>query len=74
MDIQHKRFMVLSFPEFYPGGGMRDFTTSFDTREEAEDFVEDRSSVKDSRHWDFEIFDCDERQVVYRSWTEDLSL
>jgi len=31
-----KRYLVFSYPDYYPGGGWNDFGASFDTLEEAE--------------------------------------
>ena len=68
MNTQYKRFMVLSFPDIHLDNGMRELATSFHTFNEAQYFVEDRSSVRELHNWDFEIFDLDEGQVVYQTW------
>ena len=52
-----KRFMVWRSEEYYPGGGLNDFEESFDTLEEAENFIKERKSARIySNDW-FGIFD-----------------
>lgn len=43
-----KRFMLFSFAEFYPGGGLGDVRASFDTEEEARSAIKDNLSGKES--------------------------
>jgi hypothetical protein len=61
-----ERYLVFSYPSFYPGGGMADFVRDFSTQEEAIDFcihLPDREEYGDNEHID--ILDQRER-VLYR--------
>ena len=44
-----KRFAVFGFDDYYPYGGMGDFMKSFDTEEQAKEFIKKlRVTMKDS--------------------------
>ncbi len=39
-----KRFLLFSGPQYYPGGGWDDFIDSFDSLEEAQQYIADKCS------------------------------
>ncbi|OZA30484.1 MAG: hypothetical protein B7X93_03055 [Hydrogenophilales bacterium 17-61-9] len=56
---KYKRFMLFTYNQFYPDGGVSDCDVSFDTLEEAIAAAENETA-------DFkEILDLDERKVVW---------
>lgn len=56
-----KRYVVLSFAHYYPGGGFCDAIGSADTLEDAVAMAEwsSRGGYESS-----EVFDCEERRIV----------
>jgi hypothetical protein len=58
-----KRFMLFSFPEYYPSGGIGDVLKDFDSLEEAKEFLErpDIHISSDSCY----VFDRIEGRIVY---------
>jgi hypothetical protein len=56
-----KRFLVFTYDHYYPGGGMNDFRGSFDTLEEAKEYIVRDNHLKDG--WG-NIFDCETRQII----------
>jgi len=58
-EERYKRFMVLAYDQYYPGGGTTDCNDSFDTLEEA------IAAAKKMRADFKEILDLDERRVVW---------
>lgn len=54
------RYLVFSYPEYYPGGGWNDFVSSFDSLEEAE-----RETTKErGLYWD--IVDIETGEQISR--------
>lgn len=60
-----KRFVLFSFNDYYPAGGMNDYNGSFDTLEEAQI----KSSYSDCLYQ--EILDLEKSQLV---WTKEQRL
>lgn len=54
-----KRFLLFEFDDYYPQGGMEDFTGEYDTQEEAL-----RSRAEKKRGDNFHIYDTVERRFV----------
>jgi hypothetical protein len=55
----YKRFVLMQYDQYYPGGGTTDVTGSFDTLEEAIEFSK-------KEHSDYsEVLDMDERKTVW---------
>lgn len=52
-----KRYLVFSYPDYYPGGGWNDFEGSFDTLEEAEREVKKERGL----YWDIVDIETGER-------------
>lgn len=61
-EIPYKRYWVFGFSEYYPSGGMQDFVGSFDTVEEAREYVKDPKTYAElmgltDRHYSQEYYD-----------------
>lgn len=41
-----KRFLVFSFDQYYPGGGMNDFEGEFDSEEEIDEHYKQRKAAQ----------------------------
>ena len=67
-----KRFIVFCIRQYYPIGGIRDAEESFDTKEEAIVFAEERLK-RHYRNDRCHIFDCDTRQEVWNKCQGDKS-
>jgi len=44
MNKPHKRYLVFTYPQYYPAGGLWDMDVSFDTVEECKEFIKDEGS------------------------------
>ena len=53
------RFLVFSFPEFYPNGGMDDFIGDFDTLEEA------KKALLNGEYSTGHVYDTTERKIIF---------
>lgn len=51
-----RRFLVFGFAVFYPQGGFKDFEDSFDTKEEAINFIDKEEHYEGQR---FQIVDSE---------------
>lgn len=60
----YKRFIVFEFGWYYPGGGMFDAKTSFDTQDEAMDHYNEVRFEGDCPSYSIHLFDCETRKVV----------
>lgn len=59
-----KRFLLFSFPEYYPCGGMGDVKHQFDTIEEARAWLGKEENLYDLSEYAY-LFDCEKREVVW---------
>jgi len=61
--MKYKRFLLIRFGPYYPGGGTRDISGSVDTKKEATEWF--NKMVSDTDSWDsLEVFDCDTRRLI----------
>jgi hypothetical protein len=60
-EIIMKRYLVFSFPEFYPSGGMEDFIGDFDRLFEAMD------ALSKSHHTTGHVYDTIEKKIVFEN-------
>ena len=44
MSKTHKRYLVFTYPDYYPAGGLSDLAGSFDTVEECKELIRDEGS------------------------------
>lgn len=61
-----KRFMLFAGENYYPCGGMEDFKGSFDTYEEAEEYVNTKNKgvQMDGWGWDWaHVYDTETQKV-----------
>jgi hypothetical protein len=57
-----KNYLVFYGGDFYPLGGMFDFKESFDTKKEANDFLE----INKEKYCWCHIYDLDLSEIVYK--------
>ncbi len=57
----YKKFIVFSFPEYYPSGGMGDVTAEYDNLEEAKNHFKKINNVSDFNY----VIDRDTWECVY---------
>jgi hypothetical protein len=55
-----KHYILFAFHNYYPQGGMDDMVSSFDTQQEAEDYIRE---LKDYYN-EYQIFDTLSRKVI----------
>lgn len=60
--MKHKRFLLFSFSEFYPGGGLDDIRDEFDTLNDAMAYID--NNLYDLSEYAY-LFDCEERQIIW---------
>ncbi len=63
--MSHKQFLLFSFPEFYPSGGLGDITEEFDTEQAARAYIE--KNLYNLSEYAY-LFDCQTRNVI---WSKD---
>ena len=59
-----KRFILFSFPDYYPSGGLGDVKMDFDTKEEFDlwySIEENKYSLSDTAY----LFDCETKVYVW---------
>ena len=61
-----KRFLLFSFPEYYPSGGFEDFVECFDTIEEAKCYY--ASDKVDYYKEICHIYDLELKKIVYKNY------
>lgn len=61
-----KRFLLFSFPEFYPSGGFEDFVECFDTIEDAKEYHE--SHNVDYYKEIYHIYDLELKKIIYKNY------
>lgn len=62
-----KKYILFSGAHYYPGGGMRDLSGSFDSIQEAIDFANRRDSAGSLRDEWYEVVDRDTWVIVAKS-------
>jgi len=55
-----KQYILFAFHNYYPQGGMDDMVSSFDTQQEAEDYIRELKDYYD----EYQIFDTLSRKVT----------
>jgi hypothetical protein len=55
-----KQYILFAFWNYYPTGGMDDMVNSFDTQQEAEDYIRELKHSYD----EYQIFDTLSRKVI----------
>ena len=63
-----KRFILFGFDEYYPKGGMTDFVNSFDTFDDAFDFVKLDLFLYDM----FQIYDLEYEKILLQEHTSEI--
>lgn len=56
--MNYKRFLVFAYYNYYPSGGMNDFQKSFDTYEEAEEYIRLERHDHSFDRYDIVDLDC----------------
>jgi hypothetical protein len=64
----YKRFLVFSYDDYYPNGGLSDVIKSFDDADEAVEYA--KSDERGCRGDYIEVFDCDLREFIYQKECE----
>ena len=65
-----KRFLVFSYPAYYPKGGWNDYDAEFDTEEEAIIFAQKQKAEllaawSDAKYFTVDIIDTEIKQNIY---------
>ncbi|WZK93383.1 hypothetical protein [Bacillus phage BvP] len=67
-----QRYLLFSYSDYYPIGGLRDVVLAFDKFEELESWYKDNSHLTYSDYID--LFDLEKREVIYEdSYTMNLN-
>lgn len=59
-EPQYKRFLLFSFADYYPSGGLGDLIGEYDTAEESLVGASEKSLSEYAY-----IFDCEERRIIW---------
>lgn len=59
-EITYKRFLLFSYSEYYPGGGLGDVVLEFETLEDFNKWLPDTIPSEHAY-----LFDCVDRKIVW---------
>lgn len=60
--MTHKQFLLFSFAEYYPSGGLGDIRAEFDTELDAHLYI--KENLYDLSEYAY-LFDCQARNVIW---------